>query len=51
MKLETKEWLRIAEEELAAAELLMENGIYRMVCLHGQQAVEKTLKAVLTDCR
>ncbi len=49
MKLETREWIRIAEEEVASADLLFENGLYRMVCLHSQQAVEKILKALLTE--
>lgn len=49
MKPETGEWVRIAEEELQSADLLFENGIYRMVCLHSQQAVEKVLKALLTE--
>ena len=49
MKLETEEWVRIAEEELKSADLLFGNGIYRMVCLHSQQAVEKILKALLTE--
>lgn len=49
MKPETEEWVRIAEEELKSADLLFGNGIYRMVCLHSQQAVEKILKALLTE--
>lgn len=49
MKLETKEWIKIVNEEVASANLLFKNGIYRMVCLHSQQAVEKILKALLTE--
>lgn len=49
MKPETGEWVRIAEEELESADILFETGIYRMVCLHSQQAVEKILKALLTE--
>ncbi len=49
MKPETREWRKIAEEEVRSAELLFENGIDRMVCLHSQQAVEKILKALLTE--
>lgn len=49
MKLETKEWIKIVNEEVASANLLFKNGIYRMVCLHSQQAVEKVLKALLTE--
>lgn len=50
MKPEAQAWLKIAGEDVAAAELLFQNGIHRMVCLHCQQAVEKTLKALLTEC-
>jgi len=50
MKPEAQAWLKIADEDVAAAELLFQNGIHRMVCLHSQQAVEKTLKALLTEC-
>jgi HEPN domain-containing protein len=49
MRLETQAWLKIAREDLAAAELLLQKGIYRMVCLHCQQAVEKISKALLTE--
>lgn len=49
MKREAKEWLKIAEEELQAAEHLFEASLYRMVCYHAQQVVEKILKAILTE--
>jgi HEPN domain-containing protein len=49
MKRETEEWLKIAEEELQAAEHLFEASLHRMVCYHTQQAVEKILKAILTE--
>ena len=49
MKPETQAWLKIAGEDVAAAELLSRNDLHRMVCLHSQQAVEKTLKALLTE--
>ncbi len=49
MKPEVSEWLKIAEEDMASARLLFENGIHRMVCLHSQQAVEKILKAILME--
>lgn len=49
MKKETKEWTKIAIEELQAAEYLFERSLYRMVCYHAQQAVEKILKAILTE--
>lgn len=49
MKRETEEWLKIAFEDFKAAESLFEDGLYRMVCYHCQQAVEKSMKAVLVE--
>ena len=49
MKPEAQAWLKIALEDMAAADLLLQSGIHRMVCLHSQQAIEKTLKALLTE--
>lgn len=50
MKPEAQAWLKIAHEDTAAAELLLQSGMHRMVCFHSQQAVEKTLKALLAEC-
>jgi HEPN domain-containing protein len=49
MRIETKEWLKIAREEHRSALVLLKEGIYRMVCYHSQQAVEKVLKAMLSE--
>jgi len=49
MRGETEEWLKIAHEDYRSAERLFEEGLYRMVCYHSQQTVEKILKAVLTE--
>ena len=49
MKRETEEWLKIAFEDLKAAESLFEEELHRMVCYHCQQAVEKAMKAVLAE--
>lgn len=49
MKRETKGWIKIAIEDLQSAEYLYERELFRMVCYHAQQAVEKILKAVLTE--
>lgn len=49
MKRETEEWLKIAFEDFKASEFLFEEGLYRMVCYHCQQAVEKAMKAVLAE--
>lgn len=49
MKRETEEWITIAEEDFQAAEHLFERSLFRMVCYHAQQSVEKILKAILTE--
>lgn len=49
MRRETEEWLKIVMEEYKSARLLFEEGLYRMVCYHTQQTVEKILKAILTE--
>jgi HEPN domain-containing protein len=49
MKKETEEWLKIAFEDYDAAKCLFERELYRMVCYHCQQAVEKGLKALLIE--
>jgi HEPN domain-containing protein len=49
MKRETEEWLKIAREEYKSAMVLFEKRLYRIVCYHAQQTVEKILKAILTE--
>jgi len=49
MKKESKEWFKIAFEDLKAAKCLYKEGLYRMVCYHSQQVVEKGLKAILNE--
>ncbi|OHB46421.1 MAG: hypothetical protein A2099_06485 [Planctomycetes bacterium GWF2_39_10] len=49
MKRVSKEWIKIAMEDLRSAECLFTFSLYRMVCYHAQQAVEKILKATLTE--
>jgi len=49
MKKETQEWFKIAREDLQAAEHLFDKDLYRMVCYHSQQAVEKVCKAILVE--
>jgi HEPN domain-containing protein len=49
MRKEAEAWLAIAAEELQSAEYLAEKKIFRMVCYHAQQSVEKTLKALLVE--
>lgn len=38
------EWLVIVREDVAAAKILAQNGIYRGALYHGQQAAEKYFK-------
>lgn len=49
MKRETEEWFKIAREDYKSAECLFKEGLYRMVCYHCQQTVEKSLKAILIE--
>ena len=49
MRRETQEWLKLANEDLQSAEYLFEKRLFRMVCYHAQQAVEKVLKSLLAD--
>lgn len=49
MRKESEEWIKIALEELQSAEYLFERSLFRMVCYHAQQAVEKVLKAILIE--
>ena len=49
MKAQTQEWLRRAEEDLGAAEVLMRESFLSAVMFHCQQAVEKILKALWTQ--
>jgi len=49
MRKEAEAWLTIAGEELQSAEYLLDKRLFRMVCNHAQQCVEKTLKALLAE--
>jgi len=42
-----EKWLKFAKDGIRSAEVLLPEGIFNMVCLHSQQAVEKSLKAFL----
>jgi len=41
------EWLRLAQRDLGMARSLANDGYHDGACFHGQQAVEKALKALL----
>lgn len=49
MKKETEEWLKIALEDYESAKYLHKKRLYRMVCYHSQQMVEKILKSILIE--
>lgn len=44
---EAKNWLKEAEDNLAAARILLEGGRYNGACFFAQQAAEKALKALI----
>jgi len=43
---EALRWLKTAEDDLDAAQMLSRNGMFPHACFHSQQAGEKALKAV-----
>jgi HEPN domain-containing protein len=51
MKRITREWIRKAEDDYRAAELLLAagKGLYDQICFHCQQSAEKYLKALLEE--
>lgn len=49
MKDDTRAWLTYAGENLAAAEILLKQGLYNPCLQNVQQCVEKTLKALLFE--
>jgi len=50
MKQTTKEWLNAAEDDLITIENLLDNPILtNIVAFHAQQAIEKSLKAIIEE--
>jgi HEPN domain-containing protein/predicted nucleotidyltransferase len=49
MRTATSAWLREAQDELDSAVILRDHGKFRGACLHGQQCVEKLMKALLLE--
>ncbi|MEA3399671.1 MAG: HEPN domain-containing protein [Armatimonadota bacterium] len=49
MRHQTQMWLQIAERDLSAAEDLLATGHYEHVAHECQQAIEKTIKALLVE--
>lgn len=48
---EADRWLDWAAEDLVLAEFALSQGIWRQVCFHSQQAVEKAIKGLLDTRR
>lgn len=46
-KTEFEQWVMYAENDLKAAQELLNSKLYNIVCFHSQQAIEKYLKAFL----
>ncbi len=46
---ETRQWLRYTDENLRSAQLLLDHGLLNPCLQNAQQAVEKSLKAVLSE--
>lgn len=44
---EVRKWLEYADEDIRAADSTLRDGIFSAACFHAQQAVEKTVKAIL----
>ena len=50
MKQLTREWLNTAEEDLIAIENLLDNPILtNIIAFHSQQAIEKSIKAIIEE--
>ena len=49
MKKEAEEWAKIGIEDFQSAKHLFEKDLFRMVCYHAQQTVEKLAKAILVQ--
>ncbi len=49
MKNETEKWLQYADENLQSAEVLLKGGLFNPCLQNLQQAVEKSLKALLVE--
>lgn len=41
------DWIFLAESDLKAARIVLQEEIYHTACFHAQQAIEKSLKAIL----
>ena len=48
MKPETADWVEVAESDLRAARIVLDEGLLQQTVFHCQQTVEKLLKAIWT---
>src|SRR3989304_5867195 len=49
MKPETADWVEVAESDLRAARIVLDEGLLQQTVFHCQQSVEKLLKAIWTE--
>src|SRR3970282_1988764 len=49
MKPETADWVEVAESDLRAARVVLDEGLLQQTVFHCQQSVEKLLKAIWTE--
>ncbi len=49
MKPETQEWVEIAEGDLRAARVVLDEGLFQQTVFYCQQSIEKLLKAIWTE--
>lgn len=40
-------WVQYANDDMESAKVLLQHGVFNMVCFHCQQAAEKMFKALL----
>ena len=43
-----QKWLKFCDEDLKAADVTLDGGVFSAACFHAQQAVEKAIKAILS---
>ncbi len=49
MKPETQEWVEIAEGDLRAARVVLDEGLFQQTVFYCQQSIEKLLMAIWTE--
>ena len=51
MKPETADWVEVAESDLRAARVVLDEGLFQQAVFYCQQSIEKLLKAIWTETR